>query len=106
MCRNLQVLAQPERFSTTPNSTTTQNLEINPSKLSHDHLFLTASSTTVFSYNLHSRHQRASSLPPAQVSAVPDQPPVAFLPATLVSPHCSSLPASVLEIEIVQTSIS
>lgn len=44
MCRNLQVLAQPEIFSATPNSTTPQNPEINPSKLSHDDV-LTASST-------------------------------------------------------------
>jgi hypothetical protein len=105
MCRNLQALAQPEIFSATPSSTTPQNLEMNPSKPAHDHLFLTASSTMLAGFS-HSQHQRPSRLPSAQVSAAPDQPPVAFLPATLVSPHCSSLPASALEIQIVQISIS
>jgi hypothetical protein len=104
MCRNLQVLAQPEIVSATSNSTTPQNPEMIPSKLAHDHLFLTASSTMLVGFS-HSRHQCRSRLPSVQVSAAPDQPPVAFLPATLVSPHCSSLPTSALEIQIVQTSI-
>jgi hypothetical protein len=80
----------PTRDTATHISTTPQNSEMNPSKLAHDHLFLTTSSTMLagFSCNLHSC---ISALPgfhlhKFQQRRAPEQPPVAFQPATLVSP--------------------